>query len=412
MSKSMTRSFLGAGGALGAALILAILLVSGRQTAHAVTGITDPTPGSIYQVSVDTNITGNAPGTGDGALLGPVDPVVGVALGGTQTIDVIIDEIAVPDGLMTAFQFNLVYNQAVVNVTAESALPYMVGAGASQVQPTCPTGPGCLAHANTTGNLLLEWAHFDGTGVHYGEGILVELTLQCVGTSAGSSPLTLTDTVVGGQGPGTVRIYTTVGPGGDPSAQYPVANVNSGTINCGGTGSVTASPTATTTGSVTASPTATATGSVTASPTATATGSVTASPTATTTGSVTASPTATATATPTQTPTATPTQTPTATPTQTPTATPTQTPTATPTPSATTAHTPTPTATPNPSGTAAAATTAHISGTRTPAALPKTGGPSSDSSSTTTLLLLLALGAVLVLTASGSVVYARVRRRE
>jgi hypothetical protein len=399
MSKSTTGTLATVCGALGAALILAILLISGRQTASATTGVTDPVTGQIKQVAVDMDITGNAPGTGGTNLLGPVDPVASnVTLGSTHLIDVIVDEAAPADGGITGYGYNLHYNPAVVKIVSKNA-SFIVGAGAVFGGPI----------PDVTGDWRIDDAQLSGPW-NIGEGILTEIGIQCIGTTPGFSTLTIDDSTSNSPG-SEPQVFTATNTNGDPTVEMPVLSHPGGTIYCGeaapgGSNTPTASPTATASGGVTNSPTA--------SPTATASGGVTntptASPTATATG-VTNTPTATATGV-TNTPTATPTQTPTATPTQTPTATPTQTPTATPTPSGTTAHTPTPTLTPTPSGTATGATTAHLSRTPTPAALPNTGGPAGGSSTTTTLLLVLALSAGFILAASGSVAFARARRSE
>ena len=396
MSKSMTRAIVSVGGALGAALILAVLLVAGRQSVHATTGVTDPVTGSIKQVAIDMDPTGNDPGTGDGVnLLSPVDPTAAnVTLGTTHTIDIIVDEVARPDGFVKGYGFNMHFDRTVINLVAPQMPTAFMCDTCTQL-----TGSSFVTANSTTGDWRVDVADVNNPPLadHYGEGVLMRVSIRCIGTSPGFSTLTLVDDT---HGPAFApQVFESTRTSGDVDVSAPILDWTgkpggalTATIYCGeGTPGSTTAPATTapaTTAPATTAPATTApatTAPATTAPATTAPATTAPATTApATTAPATTHPATTAPATTAPATTAPATHTPTPTP------------TATPTVGAT--------------GTAAGATTAHASGTPTPAALPKTGGPSSDSSSTTTLLLLL--GAALVLTASGSVAFVRARRRE
>jgi hypothetical protein len=338
-------------------LVLGVILFSGGQSAHAVTGVTDPVTGQIKQVAVDMDTTGNAPGTGDGgaacpgspctvSLLGPVDPVFGgVPLGSTHLIDVIVDEAAPADGGFTGYGFNLHYNPAVVKIVSKNP-NLIVGAG-SVVGGPIP---------DVTGNWRIDDFQLSPPW-NIGEGILTEIGIQCIGVTPGFSTLMIDDTT--NNSPGSEpQVFTAINTNGDPTVEMPVISYPAGRIYCGEpipTASPTPSPTPTHTPTPSPTPVVTNSPTPTGTPTPVVTNSPT--PTATPTPVVTNSPTPTATPTPvvTNSPTPTATPTPGGTSSPTPTATPTpggtSSPTPTPTPGITNSPTPTPTPTATPSST-------------------------------------------------------------
>ena len=380
ISKSTAWAIVSACGALSAAMILTVLLVSGHETALAVTGTTDPVTGQVNQMAIDMVTTGNSPGTGTTGttvtLLGPVDTVLAnVPLNSTVVVDVIVDEIAPADGNATGFGFDLHYNPAIVSINGHTST-FMVSAGLE---------PGVVPDPDSSGDWRDDYVTF-GNGTHLGEGVLTEVGIAC-GSTIGSSALTLTNG----------DVFTRTNTNGDPTLPINPGSLGNATIYCGEPAGGSATPTP----SPTLSPTGTGpTPSPSPTPSPTGTGP-TPSP------SPTLSPTGTG---PTPSPTLTHSPTPSPSPTHTATATPTNTAAAT-TPAVT--HTPTATPTPTPTPSVGGATTAAHSttGTPTPAALPKTGGSSGDGNSMATFLLMLALGGALVVTA-GSVVYARAGRKE
>jgi hypothetical protein len=205
------------------ALVLALLLLSVGHTTLAATGVTDPIPGQVQQVAIDMDPTnggvpgpGNSPGTGGATLLGPVDTAISVPLNTTQTVDIVVDEIAPADGNATGFSYTLNYNPAIVSINghnpAPSATQFMVTGGLYIVPPPDPDFTG--AWTDTYGTF--------GAGSHYGEGVLDRIGIKC-GNTIGSSMLTLTD----GQ------IFTSTNTNGDPSVPIIPGGGMGATIYCG-----------------------------------------------------------------------------------------------------------------------------------------------------------------------------------
>ena len=65
---------------------------------------------SVQLVAIDTNTSGNA-----AASIGAIDSCNEVGVGGSLTVDVVVDEI--PAAASAGFQFTLLYDQNVVHVT-------------------------------------------------------------------------------------------------------------------------------------------------------------------------------------------------------------------------------------------------------------------------------------------------------
>lgn len=111
--------------AAGFAVLAALLLISVNDRAQAVPGINDPTPGEIFQVAIDTDPTGNP--TGTGGLLSSIDPCLPVSTVGTLfNIHVVVDEIDSGALGMSAFEFRLFYDPAIIELVTNNHSSFML----------------------------------------------------------------------------------------------------------------------------------------------------------------------------------------------------------------------------------------------------------------------------------------------
>lgn len=372
MSKAMTRGMAGAFG-MASAVLLLMLALSLAQPTYALSG--------ADKMAIDTNISGNS-----ASAIGTTETCTEIAsVGGTATVDVVVDSIPTFDGAtggIAGYGFNILYDATKLQVSAKQpvASTSLIG-----VFPTSSITDNSVAVPNTSGNFKVIVTDSD-FNYESGKGVLFRLTFTAI--AIGTSTLDLNDFAgdPGDDGDGVPGLYNS------DTSSYPIGNVGDARIVVGGTcGGPSITPSPTPTQVVTGTPTVTPTGGViTGTPTASPTPSPTPSPSPTPCEgagcpSITASPTPSPTPSPSPTPTVTPTPTPTASPTKTPTPTPTPTPTASPT------------------------KTASTSPTKTAAALPQTGGPS-DAGGLSTWLVLLVLGGAAVVAAGGSLLTVRARK--
>ena len=281
------RIILRATGALAIGLVaLALITMSvfSPSGTDADTGVNDGSAGSVEQVAVDMDTTGNDPGTGGGNTLSPIEATSALPVGGTQDIDIIVDEVNASDGL-AGFGLNLKFNEAVLIINTMDVNSFML-TGAFGINPMIPGT--CFAVPCDTGNLRMDQGWIGGNVS--GEGVLVRLGIECL--ADGSSPLDLTDDISDG-------VEILVNPLGVP---IPVDNLVDGSIICGAGDPDTPTPTPPT-DTDTPTPTPPPNGTDTPTPTDAPTPTATDAPTPTATDAPT--PTATAVPTPTATPTAT-----------------------------------------------------------------------------------------------------------
>ncbi|MEX2390951.1 MAG: hypothetical protein WD904_05080, partial [Dehalococcoidia bacterium] len=220
-----------------ALLTLAALVAIGGgdgRNAIAQTGVlepADPDPngsGTIYQLAVDTNITGNpvAPsGTGSNQLAGPINPCIDGApvdtVGDTFDVDFIIDEVN-PAQDTSGGQFDLTYDGTKLQINAyvipTQAIDFTVINGTTD--PPLPDNSGAATPS---------WGKFGATPD--GEIVFFRITFQVL--ALGTSILNVENAImVPGPGVGTI----------------PVQNVFDGEVRAGGT-----CPAAVTTGTFTVS---------------------------------------------------------------------------------------------------------------------------------------------------------------
>ncbi len=154
--------------------------------------------------------TGNP--TGSGGLLSALEATSSLPVGGTQDIDIIVDEVDPSDG-MAAFSFNLKFAPAVVKIVSRDFLSYMLPNAFEIIPPPIP---------NTSGNLRMDVALIRGNVP--GEGVLVRFTVLCI--ADGVSPLDLADDI-GGDGIPDILDGVNFG------APIPVLNAVDGSITCG-----------------------------------------------------------------------------------------------------------------------------------------------------------------------------------
>ncbi len=226
-----------------------VLLLTSSVPAGASHG---PTTVVVDLVAVDTDTTGNG-GSATGGTIGTVEACNTIAsVGGTLTIDVIVDEVPTDRGT-SGFGFTLAFDPAVVTVTASSTTVSLLGLDpdSSLINVGDTTSP--------DGSFLGGLADFGGSGIdtppfaadsfssETGPGVLVRLTLTAQGN--GLSGLNLSSVGVAGDdtnpilGPGAGAIpigngKVAVGQACPAGANNPpVANdVNMGTVFTGSTG--------------------------------------------------------------------------------------------------------------------------------------------------------------------------------
>jgi hypothetical protein len=148
--------------------------------------------------------------------LSPVDiEADGVPLGTTVTVDVIVDEIAIPDGNATGFGFDLHYNPAVVNITGHNE-NFLVSNGFE---------PGTVVDPDSSGDWRVDYKTL-GPGSHAGEGILAEFGVKCVAATPSFTTLTLSN----------VGVSASTNTNGDPSVPIVPNRIGNATIYCGESG--------------------------------------------------------------------------------------------------------------------------------------------------------------------------------
>ena len=168
---------------LGALVLASLLLFSGNNnSAEAAYGAADPVAGSVANVAIDMDITGNA-----GARVPSVETSVdSLAVGSTVLIDIVVDEVHPADGYQGA-SFNLLYDPAVVEVTSKAH-----GAFSYAAAPLFVFSEGL---PDTDGNWRYDEGALGATTI--GEKAIVRLGIKCI--AAGQSFLDLADTI-GGDG--------------------------------------------------------------------------------------------------------------------------------------------------------------------------------------------------------------------
>jgi hypothetical protein len=146
-----------------------------------------PTPGTadVNFMAIDTDITGNTP-----TSYGAIQDCVAIPIGGTATVDVLVDSIPVFDGTnggIGGFGFNVLYDPAVVHVTGR----VVSGVSLMTVNPDSSITSFSSPLPDSDGDYKVVEAD---SSVNYesGAGVLVRLQFTAVGN--GTSPLTLSDT--------------------------------------------------------------------------------------------------------------------------------------------------------------------------------------------------------------------------
>ena len=194
---------------LSAAAILFAVAGGGAQPAFA-----NP---PVNTIAIDANTAGNTP-----TSIGTIQSCASIpGVGGTATIDVVVDSIpSGPPNDIFGFGFNLLYNPAIVHVTAKASIP------ATSLIAAIP--PSFIV---TFSNSLPD---FDGdfqaveldvsTNYESGPGTLIRLTFTAAGV--GTSPITLTDTG-GGDFDGIPDVYAS------DTSMYAFGSVQSGQIVVG-----------------------------------------------------------------------------------------------------------------------------------------------------------------------------------
>jgi hypothetical protein len=171
--------------ALGSAFAIALVLAftagsPGSRATH--------TSSTVDQIAIDTNITGNS-----STVAGAINSCVIIPSSGqTAQIDVVVGPIGIPsDRGITGLGFDLGYNQAIVNISAENHNFMLTNNAGSNVfsagDDTEPTFPPDADGTFTESTLDTG----PPSSAETGDGVLVRFTLTAV--AAGISNLTLTN---------------------------------------------------------------------------------------------------------------------------------------------------------------------------------------------------------------------------
>ncbi len=162
---------------LRGAVIFALTLVALGWTAARADH--DPGSSTIDIVAFDTDTSGNTP-----TSVGTIEDCISLAaVGDTATVDVIVDQ--VPADGAGGIEGAIVYSSSIVRVNASVGTTMMLGAGASS-SVTGFTNP--LPDSDGT----FGFAYIDSsTDYESGEGVMIRLTLQAVGT--GRATLSIQD---------------------------------------------------------------------------------------------------------------------------------------------------------------------------------------------------------------------------
>lgn len=146
--------------------------------------------------------------------IGPIDNCVSIPVGGSATVDVVVDSIPVYTGFsggIAGFGFNILYPSAgpgALNVTASSA-PLSIGDSLLTVYPTSFNYSVSDPVPDSDGDFRIAEADLD-TSYEWGSGRLYSITLTSVG-GPGVALLDLNDTD-GGDGDAIPDIYYVSGP--------------------------------------------------------------------------------------------------------------------------------------------------------------------------------------------------------
>lgn len=202
-------------------VVLAVNGATGGNPASAVTPSPTPGPNSVQSLRVDTDPTGNGPGPSG---MGPTEACVSIDVDQTVAVDVMVELLppvfAFPGAGLSGFGFNVLYNQAVVNATAEhplTGISMLTSVGSSSITSSGDAFP------DSDGDLKI--VKLDGsTNYEYGSGTLIRLDFT--GVAPGESTLTLGDTNAG-NGDGIPNVYRSDG------AAYEVGSLWSATIMVG-----------------------------------------------------------------------------------------------------------------------------------------------------------------------------------
>lgn len=197
-------------GVLVASVFVLLALVAYGGIRQGVYADHDPGTSVVDIFAYDTDATGNT-----ATHVETIEDCVALpGVGATQTIDVVVDQ--VPDGGMSGFGMNILYNPAVLKITASDTTQMLAAAGGyfpfSLGEPV----------PDTNGDFRIDIADLS-PNYETGEGVLVRLTVEAVGT--GTSSLTFDD-LIGFDGYPDVL--------GSDSVTYNINNLQSATVRVGG----------------------------------------------------------------------------------------------------------------------------------------------------------------------------------
>lgn len=201
---SAARAFISAGGVVALLIAAAFLAVqNGAYASHDAGGT------NIDILAFDVDASGNT-----ATSVGTIDDCVSLAgPGSTTTVDVIVDQI--PAGGISVFGFDTVYNPAVLRVTAAQTDLLLASGGGYVPFNFIDSIP------DSDGAFRADVVDL-GTNYETGEGVLMRLTFEAVGS--GSSPLTFDDRLA----------YDGIPDIGDStSTAYEINNLVSGTVRVG-----------------------------------------------------------------------------------------------------------------------------------------------------------------------------------
>jgi hypothetical protein len=215
MRRLTINSFLA--GILGALAVLGFLVLSGGGGSASAAPLV-----GANTIAVDALPAGNTD-----TSIGPIDPCVSIPIGGSATVDVVVD--SVPSGPSPAgiggIGFNLLFPPALVSATA-SAAPLAPADGKSLLTNDASSSLTSFSNAipDTDGDHKIVWA--DSSVIYEtGPGRLYFVTFTSVG-GAGVANIDLTDTD-GGDGDFIPDLYA------DDTSTYDIANVLDAVIYIG-----------------------------------------------------------------------------------------------------------------------------------------------------------------------------------
>jgi hypothetical protein len=181
--------------------------ITSDSPASADFGVSDPTPGEIQTLAIDTNVTGNS-----GTSVPSVEPSSQAVLGSPFQIDVVVDEVP-PDRPLAAMGFDLLYNPSVVRVIAVDYNFLITSSPPSDLFTFDDSLP------DQDGDFRLDVLDLEEND-ESGEGVLVRFTLECV--SIGNTSLVARDAIMGGHAKLLDRDSNTI----------PIQHTDSASIGC------------------------------------------------------------------------------------------------------------------------------------------------------------------------------------